>query len=71
MSGRVVILSRLHTVEIDDPCSAERGAYWLGMLGFALAAPAATERAARVIYEPRSPGFWDLATAIRGHRRKR
>lgn len=28
--------------------SARRGAYWLGMLGFALAGPAATEHAARL-----------------------
>lgn len=30
-------------VDSDD---ATKGAWWLGMLGFALAAPAATERAA-------------------------
>ncbi len=32
-------------------CRAQAGAYWLGMLGFALAAPAATERAAQIFEE--------------------
>ncbi len=38
------------SLRLQAKFNAKDGAHWLGMLGFALAAPAATERAARLMY---------------------
>lgn len=52
----------------DPSCTvdhARAGAYWLGMLGFALAGPAASETAARLV---RSMGYFAEPMIRRGPR---
>lgn len=57
--------------ELGPREAAIAGAYWLGMLGFALAAPAATERALKLAdrypsrgSEDRAFASWQIGNAI-------